>query len=99
MHGSTQELYSVDVGFGRQDIGLQSNFRGPSGQQGPQGSSGNALLLCVQTPFERSFCFLELAAVLCINSTYTNKAADTDCCCVCGFPCETAVSLREAEPY
>ncbi|KAL0041329.1 hypothetical protein WJX77_012612 [Trebouxia sp. C0004] len=27
-------------GFGQQDIGLQSNFRGPTGQQGPQGSSG-----------------------------------------------------------
>ncbi|KAL3146953.1 hypothetical protein ABBQ38_014922 [Trebouxia sp. C0009 RCD-2024] len=27
-------------GFGAQDIGLQSNFRGPSGQQGPYGGSG-----------------------------------------------------------
>ena len=30
----------IAAAFGTQDIGLQSNFRGPSGQQGPYGSSG-----------------------------------------------------------
>lgn len=32
--------------FGGQDIGLQSNFRGPSGQQGPYGSSGKPSIYC-----------------------------------------------------
>lgn len=39
--GTKDSAFSGDfAGFGRQDIGLQSNFRGPTGQQGPQGSSG-----------------------------------------------------------
>ncbi|DBB18756.1 TPA: hypothetical protein ACH3X3_000361 [Trebouxia sp. C0006] len=39
--GPKDSAFSGDFGgFGRQDIGLQSNFRGPTGQQGPQGSSG-----------------------------------------------------------
>ena len=33
-------LCFIAAGFGAEDIGLQSNFRGPSGQQGPYGSSG-----------------------------------------------------------
>ncbi|KAL0043297.1 hypothetical protein WJX79_000770 [Trebouxia sp. C0005] len=39
--GPNDSAFGGDFGgFGRQDIGLQSNFRGPTGQQGPQGSSG-----------------------------------------------------------
>lgn len=33
-------ILCTSAGFGAQDIGLQSNFRGPSGQQGPYGGSG-----------------------------------------------------------
>lgn len=43
-HGPQNSAFGGDFGgFGRQaqqDIGLQSNFRGPTGQQGPQGGSG-----------------------------------------------------------
>ena len=54
LHGITSQhetSCSIAAGFGAQDIGLQSNFRGPSGQQGPYGSSGKprtyyALLVC-----------------------------------------------------
>lgn len=49
----------IAAGFGAQDIGLQSNFRGPSGQQGPYGSSGKpsvcyALLVCFAACFVSS---------------------------------------------
>ena len=58
LHGSVAQHSTsccIAAGFGAQDIGLQSNFRGPLGQQGPYGSSGKPSNIL------RCWCALQLA--------------------------------------